>query len=110
MIAGLELFFSIELAEDGAVFLHSDCCGRVTDDSQRDKSPPLFSPFWRPDRAATFAVPIKGATKAAAFGIVQCMQVLCTVANITTYMAACNPFDVVARPEGAGQENYKNVK
>jgi hypothetical protein len=81
------------------VFLHGDCCGRVTDDSQSDKSPPLFSPFWRPDRAATFAVPIKGATKAAAFGIVQCMQVLCTVENITTYMAACNPFDVVARPD-----------
>jgi hypothetical protein len=27
------------------------------------------------------------------------MQVLCTVKSITTYIAACNPFDVVERPE-----------
>lgn len=27
------------------------------------------------------------------------MQVLCTVGSIATYMAACNPFDVVPRPD-----------
>ena len=27
------------------------------------------------------------------------MQVLCTVGSIATYIAACNPFDVVPRPD-----------
>ena len=27
------------------------------------------------------------------------MQTLCTVDNIATYIAACNPFDIISRPE-----------
>ena len=35
------------------------------------------------------------------------MQVLCTVGSIATYMAACNPFDVVPRPDVCSRCNQR---